>query len=239
MRCRLPLACAAVLSSMSPAFGQDEGNPAAELADVPPTEVTSPAAIVSPVEQEPPQATSHVTVPALTPVSLEILADIGSESSQSGDTFPLRLAKPIVLDGREVIPAGVQGMGEVVHAKKRGGSGAGGELIVAARYLDVDGRQLPLRSMRFSAIGLDQMEKVQVVTALVGVIGLTVKGRDVEIRNGRLADAMTRSDFEMELDQPVDSTIVPENEQAVPENEPAREIEVEDQEGAGESPNVE
>ncbi len=130
-------------------------------------------------------------------------------------------------------------MGEVVHAKKRGGSGAGGELIVAARYLDVDGRQLPLRSMRFSAIGLDQMEKVQVVTALVGVIGLTVKGRDVEIRNGRLADAMTRSDFEMELDQPVDSTIVPENEQAVPENEPAREIEVEDQEGAGESPNVE
>lgn len=193
--------------AVSPAFAQGEAVPVVEAGQADPVDVAEVAeAAADPVQ-------SAVLIPALTPVSLEILADIGSETSTSGDRFPLRLAKPILVDGEEAIPAGTAGMGEVVHAKKRGGSGAGGELIVAARYLEFDGRQLPLRSMRVAVIGLDQMEKAQVMTALVGVFGMSVEGRDVEIRSGRLADAKTAQDFEIELDSPeAEETVFPDPE---------------------------
>ncbi|MET0587174.1 MAG: hypothetical protein ABWZ75_01520 [Novosphingobium sp.] len=71
--------------------------------------------------------------PALTPVSIQILAALGSKVSKSGDTFPIRLAAPVIVDGTVAIPAGAEGMGEVVHAKKGGGIGAAGELVLAAR----------------------------------------------------------------------------------------------------------
>ena len=44
-------------------------------------------------------------------------------------------------------------MGEVVHAKKGGGSGAAGELVLAARYLDFEGSRVRLRSMRLDGNG--------------------------------------------------------------------------------------
>lgn len=205
MKFKLLLAVTATLATcVIPAFAQDEeGVPGGDERQENATE----ASVLAGEAAVP--LLSHLVVPALTPVSLEILTDVGSDTSNSGDSFPIRLAKPIIVDGHEVIPAGALGVGEVVHSKKRGGGGAGGELILAARYLEVGDRQLPLRSMSVAVIGLDQMEKAQMMTALVGVFGMSVKGRDVEVRKGRLADAKTAKDFELELDNPTQSETVP------------------------------
>ncbi|MCB2089592.1 MAG: hypothetical protein R3E18_01735 [Sphingomonadaceae bacterium] len=145
-----------------------------------------------------PETFSYV-LPKLTPVEIEVLDAVGSATSKGGDTFRIRLAYPIIQDGLIIIPAGAEGMGEVVHAKKRGGSGAGGELILAARYVMVDGREMRLRSTELTAKGLDQTDKAMAVGVAVGVFGMMVKGRDVEVLPGRIADAKLAQDFEIVL----------------------------------------
>src|SRR6478672_2581342 len=58
------------------------------------------------------------TVPALTVVEIEIVDDVNSKTAHPGDHFALRLAEPLALNGRVVLPAGTSGVGEVVHAAK-------------------------------------------------------------------------------------------------------------------------
>lgn len=141
-------------------------------------------------------------VPALTPVRLEILADLGSKTSKTGETFPLRLAQPILINGNEVVAAGAAGMGEVVWAKKSGGSGSSGELVLAARWLDVNGVRVRLRSMHLALAGEDRMGTVNtlnVATAAtvpaVSLIGFFITGRQTAVPKGTLADAKTAEPF--------------------------------------------
>jgi hypothetical protein len=148
----------------------------------------------------------RATVPALTEVAVEILADLGSRTSNQGDTFPLRLAAPIVIDGVELIPAGTPGQGEVIHAKKSGGSGAAGELVLAARYLEVGDARLPLRSLRFDATARDRMgtvEAIEIASAAVmpvaSFLGFLIKGDQLSLASGSILAAKTAADFTVEI----------------------------------------
>lgn len=147
-------------------------------------------------------ASAQLVVPARTPLRIEVLADVGSAINKSLDRFPIRLAEPLVMEGREVIPAGTLGEGEVVHAKKAGGSGASGELVLAARWLDVSGRRLRLRSMRVGLSGRDAVATVDamnVATVLapapIGMLGLFITGRNVVYAKGTAAQVLTAEPF--------------------------------------------
>lgn len=162
-----------------------------------PVQATSPAEEAPDHEPAPLPMPATVTVAALTPVTIEIAAMLGSKLSKTGDTFPIRLAAPILVDGNAVIPAGTGGMGEVVHAKKGGGSGAPGELVLAARYLDVDGRRLRLRSLHVTAVGKDRIGEAGVVGVTFGVIGLLVTGGESIVPEGSIAEAKTAEAFSL------------------------------------------
>ena len=141
-------------------------------------------------------------IPALTGVELRIGADLGSKLSKTGDRFPIELAKPIVVNGEEVVKAGVPGEGEVVWAKKAGMSGSAGELVLAARWIEVGGRRLRLRSMNLARVGED---KIGAVTTLaiasaasplpVSMIGYLVAGKQVFVPKGTRAGAKVAEDF--------------------------------------------
>lgn len=141
-------------------------------------------------------------IPALTPVSIVIDADLGSKISTTGQTFPIHLAETIVIDGHELAPAGAVGEGEVIHAKKAGGSGAPGELVLTARFLTVNGRPLKLRSMRVGLVGGDAVNGVVAFNAAtaatplpIGIIGFAVTGRNVVYPKGTVAMAKTSEPF--------------------------------------------
>ena len=146
------------------------------------------------------------TIAKMTPVVIEILDPLGSKTSQSLESFRIRLAEPIMVDGTELVPAGAEGMGEVVHAKKAGGMGAAGELVLAARYLTVDGRELRLRSMELleAVEGKDRMGTVHTLNIAsaasplpIGLIGFFVGGGNIEIPAGALASAKLAAPFEI------------------------------------------
>jgi hypothetical protein len=156
------------------------------------------------------ESEAEVVIPALTPVEIVIDADIDSKKSKSGETFPIHLAKPIVIDGVDLVPAGATGAGEIVHAKKGGGSGAPGELVLAARYLEVGERRLLLRSMRVSGVGTDNIGMVDglaIASAAspvpVALLGFIITGGEKRVPEGSVAKAKTSADFPIE---PVEST---------------------------------
>ncbi|WP_054106356.1 hypothetical protein [Novosphingobium sp. AAP83] len=144
----------------------------------------------------------ELVVPALTPLVIRLEADLGSRLNKTGDRFPLSLAEPVLIAGVTVLPAGLLGEGEVVHAKKSGGSGAGGELVVAARWLEVGGKRLKLRSLRLNVAGKDAIQKIDSLNAAsaaspvpLGLLGFFIKGKNAVHAKGDLAEAKTAEAF--------------------------------------------
>lgn len=142
-------------------------------------------------------------IPALTPVAIRIHAELGSKISKSGDIFPISLAEPIVIDGRELVPAGITGMGEVVHAKKGGFGGAPGELVLAARYLELNGRQIRLRSFSLHREGKDNLGLTSGVAIAAGLPALFINGGNAVVPSGTVSNAKLREDFNVEISPPV------------------------------------
>ncbi|MDQ4087352.1 MAG: hypothetical protein M3177_04985, partial [Pseudomonadota bacterium] len=139
------------------------------------------------------------TVPARTPLDIEIADAVGSRRSTNGQTFAIVLAEDLVVDGRVVVRAGARGVGEVVHAARAGMGGRAGELILAARYLEVDGQRIPLRTMRYgrsqgadssSAVNVGNMVAAATVPGLA-VVGLFIRGGEIDIPAGTRANAQT------------------------------------------------
>ncbi len=137
-----------------------------------------------------------INIPALTPIELIIDANIGSKISKTGDTFPFRLAKPIIVEGREALAAGTIGQGEVVHAKKYGSMGAAGEFVAAARYLQVGDRRLRLRSLQLTLTGGDQTESRQLGALISAIAGkYDSRNPDVVVAAGTVVAAKTAEPF--------------------------------------------
>ncbi|UYV15272.1 hypothetical protein [Porphyrobacter sp. ULC335] len=151
-------------------------------------------------------------LPRTTPLIIAIDKELGSKISQTGETFPIRLAQAVSVEGVEVLPAGITGQGEVVHAKKAGLAGAAGELVLAARYLDLNGRRIELRSFRFMEAGETSLGKGQdntgvssMTTAIAGPIGFFIGGGNTNVMPGTIANAKTRNDELFERPAPAEA----------------------------------
>jgi len=160
-----------------------------------PSVVSAPAGV-------PAQPAADRVIPALTAVALRFDEEVSSQSSKTGATFPLTLAEPIILDCKVVVPAGARGEGEVIWAKKSGGAGTAGELVLAARWIEVGGRHLRLRSMQPGAAGRDSVGKVDAYNAAtvisplpIGLLGFAMKGATIVRAKGSLAVAKTVEAF--------------------------------------------
>ena len=170
-------ALAAVLTLASPAlaFGQETA----------PTPAAPPA---------PQTATSRV-LPAGSVVELALTKPVGSKLSKRGDRFGIRLAQDLKLDGVVVLPAGVEGEGEVIHAAPGKMGGGPGELLLAARFLDRDGVRVPLKALKMGRAGKDNVDNAVIVGMLAGPFALFVQGGEVVIPAGTLANAKLAADL--------------------------------------------
>lgn len=146
--------------------------------------------------QEAASAADRRQAPAGTELMFEMVDSLSSKTSQRGDRFSLRLIEPLVLDGQLLIPAGTLAVGEVVHADRARAGGQAGELILAARYLDWDGRQLPLKSFR-AGVGRSRTDAAVGVMVAAGVAGFLVRGGQLEIAAGSPISATLREAVEL------------------------------------------
>lgn len=147
--------------------------------------VTAPPATVStPV----PASSSDITVPAGTIVTVATTDTLNTLTAKTGDKVGLTLVTPLTRDGVVVLPAGIRGFGVITHANAKASGGRPGEIHVAARYLEVDGVQIPLTGLQLSAKGRDLSK------ASLWALG-TVKGSEAAMPAGTEGGASLAEDL--------------------------------------------
>lgn len=154
------------------------------------------------VESAPPAAVAPVPttlrLPALTNIRIRILVDLASKQSVTGDEFDIALVEPIAVADGYVVPAGTRGRGWVIHADKARFGGKPGELLLGARFLDLGGHKIPLRSMKLGTpTGKDNVGLAMGVTAVAGVAGMFITGGQARVGSGVEALAKTAADIDL------------------------------------------
>lgn len=161
----------------------------AQSTETPPSETTA-----TPVA-EPMAAPAAAVVPNGTPIVVEITELVSTRTATVGDMFPLKLAEPVLLNGTVAIPEGTPGKGQVVDTGKPGMGGKPGKLVLAARYLEFEGRQIPIRALKLGLGARDNSGAAVATTIAVGVFGLAVTGGHMEALPGTRASAKLAADF--------------------------------------------
>jgi hypothetical protein len=144
-----------------------------------------------------PLATACCRIADGTAVTIEILEPLSSALVKRGDKFRLRLADPVSVEGKPVLASGIEGVGEIVHAEKSRSGGKAGELLIAARYLDYPGAQVPLRGLKLGGRGKDNTNAAMATAFAVGPLALFVRGREIVIPAGTLAQAKIAQDLQL------------------------------------------
>jgi len=163
-------------------------------------------------------AAALLTVPPLTPVIVRIEETISSNKNKPGDKFRMTVAEDVRVGNAIVIPAGSAGEGEVIHAARSGAGGKAGELIVAARYVQVGDVSVRLRSFTVGVAGKDQTDNTLAASFLIGPFAMFVHGGVITVPRDTLGTAKTATEFRL----PAVAELTPPP-QAQPQSSPQRE----------------
>jgi hypothetical protein len=131
-----------------------------------------------------------------TMVMVELAEPVSTKTHKAGDTFAIRLARPVVAQGQVVLPAGTVGVGEVDTASRPGLGGKGAKLVLSARALTgPGGTKLPLKGLQLAAAGKGHAGAATalglggIAFAPLGFIGIAIHGGDVTFPAGTEATA--------------------------------------------------
>jgi hypothetical protein len=144
-----------------------------------------------------------------TQVRIELAEAVSSKDRKQGDKFAIRLASPIVVDGRIVAPAGATGQGEVVYAEKGGGGGKPGKLVLAVRYIDVGAARIRLKALRLGAGGDSEFTQMEVAAQLIGPAVMFMNGHEVVYPAGTKALAKVAADATLPDGGPAPASAAP------------------------------
>lgn len=130
--------------------------------------------------------TTPCCLPAGTLLEIELAEAISSHDRKRGDKFAFKVRTPLMHGEILAVPAGTAGVGEIVHADRARSGGKPGELVLAARYLVLDGTQVPVRGLKLGATGEDRSNSALAASFALGPFGLFVHGGEIQIPAGTI-----------------------------------------------------
>ena len=136
-----------------------------------------------------------------------MIGEVSSKTHVKGDRVEIVLAEPLRLSAAMTIPAGTRGVAEVIHSAKGGMGGKAGELLVAARSLDLSpGMRIPLRSFRLAPVAGKNNEGLAMGLSIAGgvaggIAAMVITGGSARIADGSEAFAKTAADVELPIAQ--------------------------------------
>ena len=98
-----------------------------------------------------------VTVPEHTRIHV-VLDQAVSTNARPGHRFRATVSKPVVIEGKTVIPKGAHAEGVVVEAKEAGRVKGRARLLLALQSLDVDGQNYPVHTYSSRELGHSHMK---------------------------------------------------------------------------------
>jgi hypothetical protein len=121
-----------------------------------------------------------VTLPPGTELQVQLEEPLSSQTSRNEDRVRATVARPVVEDGRLVIPAGTRVEGTVARVEQAGGPTRAGKLDVDFERLVLDdGRAVPLQS-RIVSVGEGtrfDRKRAGIGAAIGGVLGSVIGGK--------------------------------------------------------------
>jgi hypothetical protein len=193
-----------LLALAAPVAAQDAPAPApsaaalpAEVPAVAASESAPADAFLQSVAIACPAGATRTTFPLVpnTLFDLETITEVSSKTSRPGDRFDLQLREPLMYGKVVLVPAGTRVHGEVTHATGNRWGGIAGELVLAARYVELPQGRLRLRAS-IAASGKNRTGSAAATVFLFGVAGVFVQGdnRTMPARTpltARLAEPVT------------------------------------------------
>lgn len=130
-------------------------------------------------------------LPANSEVVLTMNGTVSSKSHRLGEKFSLTVAQDVKANGMTVIPRGTRAVAQITRRAGKGGFGKAGKMDFTFRYIDMDGRQIPIEGRHHQAGDSRTGATVGAVVAAGLVGGMLVKGKSAKIEEGREFTART------------------------------------------------
>jgi hypothetical protein len=159
------------------------------------TMAAGPALAATTPDVKPHGAPVCCSVPAGTVIEVALSRAITTRRAKAGESFPLHLAAPLIVNGQIILRAGTPGVGEVIESARPGLGGKGAKMVLDARYLIVHRRHIAIDGLQLAAAGHDNATAAQVVGlggigfAPLGFVGLAIQGGDVSFPENTKAQA--------------------------------------------------
>jgi len=113
------------------------------------------------IAAQPPAKIEVISIPAGTVLHCRVAETITTKLNSQGDPFAATVAEPVMLDGREVIPAGATLRGHITEMEKPGRIKGVGQMRLAVDQIALpDGRTFPLAAVLMTAYGVDNVKVV-------------------------------------------------------------------------------
>jgi hypothetical protein len=102
---------------------------------------------------------SAVTVPAGTAIHVRLDHSLATNQNDSGETFAATVISPVVVNGKEVIPAGAKAQGVVVDSRPSGRLRGRGYMNLALKQVEVGGTDYELHTSTVGRVSGDHKKR--------------------------------------------------------------------------------
>ena len=139
-----------------------------------------------------PAPVAQASLPANTEIMLRMNDEVTTRGGkvEVGHTFRLSVVDDVRIGNFVVIPRGTPATGEVTWKTGKGAFGKSGKMEIDLRYVDLNGRRIPL-SGHYRQEGEGNTVATVAAVVAVGVFGAFVTGKSATIPQGRELKAYT------------------------------------------------
>ncbi|RJF85518.1 hypothetical protein [Sphingomonas cavernae] len=155
--------------------------PAPAAPEAVPAVMVTPSVIAAPA----------LELPANTELLLSMNEELTSKKVEEGHNFSMTVAHDVRLGDYVVIPKGTRGVGEVTWRTGKGAFGKSGKMDIELRYLDLNGRRVPIEG-KYRQEGEGNTVATVAGVVAVGVFAVFITGKSARIPQGRELKAHTR-----------------------------------------------
>jgi hypothetical protein len=121
-----------------------------------------------------PPKPSTVTLAQGTSVEVRLDQTVSSKTSASGSHFSAKLAKPLLLNGKVVVPEGTEFSANVIQAVPAGHLAGGASLRVALTSLTLDGQPYVVQTVPIVRVSQGKGKRTAEITAGGAVLGAAI-----------------------------------------------------------------
>lgn len=143
-------------------------------------------------------ALSTAIIPLKTPIRFTLDTAISTKTAVTGNQFQLKVAEDLVINGGVVIPAGTPATGEIIHAQKASVFGKAGELLLAIRYIDLNGQKIRMRSFQ-PYQGKDVTRAAMGASFAIGMFAAFIHGGEIEMPANTPVQALVAAETSVDV----------------------------------------